>query len=571
MYDFKDYIGDKAALIKKMNDVEEKIQELDEMGIDISESIKKIESAKCIVQKDKISVVLVGAFSDGKTSVVAGWVNEKFDNMKISSDESSDEILCYTPPVNPESWQIVDTPGLFGNKIGVDENGGQILLSDITKKFISEANLILYVVTAKNPIKDSHKECIRWILKDLNKLSSTIFVINRMDDVADLTDEEEYSLQARIKTENLRSKLLECGLNQNEANKVKVACISAAPNGNEIEVWNEHRDEYLRRSHISALENMTNSVLQNSRENLITKTGCDILNDELSKTIELISEQEKQIKDIFLPAKEETQKRNKKDLDALCKRIIRNKKDMNDELKNLKKQKINKIRAASMDNFKNILEDEIGIRQDDYGYILNDEINEIFQNYADTYKEWTYDLGEKFESEYNKQNEEMENLLKKGAYVAANGLKAAGQLGVGRFKAGIFAGRDLLGKIGVVIKFKPWQVTKMATFATKALPVIGAAIDIVSNIVENVVEGKRNREFEKSKNDLQNLIEDTFYDIMKMLKSDDEYINQFAPSYRILEDQVRQDEDDIKDWNSRLEKFDNWNEEIKAAGYRILN
>ncbi len=571
MYDFKDYIDDKAALIKKMNDVEKKIQELDEMGIDISESIKKIESAKCIVQKDKISVVLVGAFSDGKTSVVAGWVNEKFDNMKISSDESSDEILCYTPPVNSESWQIVDTPGLFGNKIGVDENGGQILLSDITKKFISEANLILYVVTAKNPIKDSHKECIRWILKDLNKLSSTIFVINRMDDVADLTDEEEYSLQARIKTENLRSKLLECGLNQNEANKVKVACISAAPNGNEIEVWNEHRDEYLRRSHISALENMTNSVLQNSRENLITKTGCDILNDELSKTIELISEQEKQIKEIFLPAKEETQKRNKKDLDALYKRIIRNKKDMKDELKNLKKQKINKIRAASMDNFKNILEDEIGIRQDDYGYILNDEINEIFQNYADTYKEWTYDLGEKFESEYNKQNEEMENLLKKGAYVAANGLKAAGQLGVGRFKAGIFAGRDLLGKIGVVIKFKPWQVTKMATFATKALPVIGAAIDVVSNIVENVVEGNRNREFKKSKEDLQNLIEDTFYDIRNMLESDDEYINQFAPSYRILEDQVRQDEDDIKDWNSRLEKFDNWNEEIKVAGYRILN
>ena len=219
MYDFNNYLDDKSKLIQKMDIAEKKIQELSGMSIDISESIKKIENAKRIVKNDKISVVLVGAFSDGKTSVAAGWLNEKFDNMKIASDESSDEILCYTPTTIPEGCQIVDTPGLFGNKVGADEDGGQILLSDITKRFISEANLILYVVTAKNPIKDSHKECIRWILKDLNKLSSTIFVINRMDDVADLTDEEDYSLQVKIKTENLKGKLLECGLDNIEVYK----------------------------------------------------------------------------------------------------------------------------------------------------------------------------------------------------------------------------------------------------------------------------------------------------------------------------------------------------------------
>lgn len=145
------------------------------------------------MENDTISVVLVGAFSDVKTSVAAGWINEELDNMKIASDE----ILCYTPTTIPEGCQIIDTPGLFGNKAGADEDGGRILLSDITKKFISEANLILYVVTVKNPIKDSHKECIRWILKDLNKLPSTIFFINRMEDVADLTDAEDYSLQAK--------------------------------------------------------------------------------------------------------------------------------------------------------------------------------------------------------------------------------------------------------------------------------------------------------------------------------------------------------------------------------------
>ena len=570
MYDFKNYIDDKSALIHRMDIAEKKIQELDGMGIDISESIRKIESAKRIVQEDKISVVLVGAFSDGKTSVAAGWINEKLDNMKIATDESSDEILCYTPTTIPEGCQIVDTPGLFGDKVGADEDGGHILLSDITKKFISEANLILYVVAAKNPIKDSHKECIRWILKDLNKLSSTIFVINRMDDVADLTDEEDYSLQAKIKTENLRGKLLECGLNQSEAGKVRVACIRAAPNGQGIEVWNEHRDEYLRRSHLDALEKLTNSILQSSRESLITKTGCDILNDELIKTIELIGEQERQIADIFLPEKRESLRRNKKDLEALYKRLIRSKKDMKDALKALNKKKINAIRATSMESFKDVLEDEIGILPGKEGYVLNEEINDIFIEYAEKYSDWTMELGEKFQSEYNKQNEAMESLLKKGAFSASNGLKAAGQLGVGAFKNGIFAGRELLGKLGVVIKFKPWQVTKMATFATKALPVIGAGIDLVTNIAENIAAGVRNRKFEKSKEDLKNGINDTFYEVMQMLNSDDSYIDQFAPSYRILEEQIRQDEEDIRYQESMLAKFNTWNEEIIEADYRII-
>ena len=570
MYDFKNYIDDKSALIQRMDIVEKKIQELDGMGIDISESIRKIESAKRNVQEDNISVVLVGAFSDGKTSVAAGWINEKLDNMKIASDESSDEILCYTPTTIPEGCQIVDTPGLFGDKVGADEDGGQILLSDVTKKFISEANLILYVVAAKNPIKDSHKECIRWILKDLNKLSSTIFVINRMDDVADLTDEEDYSLQAKIKTENLRGKLLECGLTQSETNKVRVACISAAPNEQGIEVWSEHREEYLRRSHLDSLENLTNSILQSSRESLITKTGCDILNDELLKTIELIGEQERQIADIFLPEKRESLKRNKKDLEALYKRLVRSKKDMKDALKALNKKKINTIRATSMENFRDVLEDEIGILPGKEGYVLNEEINDIFIEYAEKYSDWTMELGEKFQSEYDKQNKAMESFLKKGAFSASNELKAAGQLGVGTFKNGIFAGRDLLGKLGVVIKFKPWQVTKMATFATKALPVIGAAIDVVTNIAENIAAGVRNRKFEKSKDDLKNGINDTFYEVMQMLNSDDSYINQFAPSYRILEEQIRQDEEDIRYQESMLKKFNTWNEEIIDADYRII-
>lgn len=570
MYNFEDYLSNKKVLLSKIENAKTKILELQDFGIDVSESVKKLDNAIKMVQNDKISVVLVGAFSDGKTSVAAGWINEKLDNMKIDSDESSDEILCYQPSSIPEGCQIVDTPGLFGDKIGKNESGQKMLLSEITKKFISEANLILYVVTAKNPIKDSHKECIKWILKDLNKLTSTIFVINRMDDVADLTDEDDFAMQEKIKTENLRGKLAECGLTQAECRQVKVACISAAPNGQGIDIWNEHRSEYLKRSHLSALETLTNSILNNSREHLITKTGCDILNDELRNIIDLITGQEECVANIIIPERKETLKRNRKDLEDLHKRILRSRDDIKQELKALEKSKVLKIRAASSETFKEVMEDEIGLLPGNQGYRISEEINTIFQKYCDETARQTKALGEKFQAEYERQNEAVENLLKKGASVAASGLKGAGHLGVNVFKGGIFAGRDLLGKLGIVIKFKPWQVTKMATFATKALPLIGAAIDIITNIVENLTTHQRNKKFEEQKEQIKEGIMDTFREIIDSLNNPDQFIDNYAPGYRILEKQVMQDEADIATQEKLLSDYKKWRKDVIDADFSII-
>lgn len=567
MLNYNDYANDKKALIAKIEKVKNSIAELRDMGIDVSDTLKKLDNAIRIVGDDKISVVLVGAFSDGKTSVVAGWLNEKVDNMKISSDESSDEILCYTPSSVPDGCRIIDTPGLFGDKKGADENGGKILLSDKTKKFISEASLILYVVTAKNPIKDTHKECIKWILKDLNKLTSTVFVINRMDDVADLTDDEDFALQARIKTENIKNKLIECGLDTPEASKVNVVCISADPNGRGIDAWNAHREEYLRRSHLSALEKMTNSILSDCGKDLITKTGCDILNDEVNKFIKDICDQESKISEI-IPDKEESLRRNEKDLESLKKRINVNRLDMKKALKELEKRKINKIRAASVKSFKDVMEDEIGIAKGkEGGYVLNDEINDILSEYAEKNSNMTKALGEKFQVEYDRQNEVINALLKQGANGAAEGLKFMGNMGVDALKNGIFAGRDLLGKVGVAVKFKPWQVTKMAQFATKALPIIGASIDVVSNILDNALAQHKNKKFEETKDNVKEAITKTFLEIDGKLDSDEQYVKEFAPNYLELKQQIDNEKKAIEKQKEYLKRFSEWRKKFTEADF----
>lgn len=565
MYNFEKYGANKKALLESMDNTKDRLLELEEFGIDVSESIRKIENAKNIVKNDKVSVVLVGAFSDGKTSVAAGWLNEKLDNMKIDSDESSDEILCYNPSSIPEGCQIVDTPGLFGEKVGNDENGERISLSDKTKKYISEANMILYVVTAKNPIKDSHKECIRWILKDLNKLSSTIFVINRMDDVADMTDDDDYAIQAKIKAENLRGKLVDCGLSQEEIKAVKIACISAAPDGKGIEFWKEYREEYLQRSRLSVLENLTNDILRDSREQLITKTGCDILNDEIKKTMDMIREEEELIGTIVLPEQKETLERNKKDLQQLKKRLIRSRSEIKDELRSLEKSKLAAIRAASIESFREVMEEEIGILPGQEGYRLNEEINDIFERYCDKHSEWTNQVGETIQAEYDKQNEMIQSMVSNGAGVLAKGLKGARFVRPEVLKKGIFAGRDLLSKLGKTIKFKPWQVTKIANFASKAIPVIGMGLEIVSSVIINSKEQKRNREFENAKDDLKTEIMQLFKEMNDMLNDDEKYFSDFAPDFRELMAQIESDEEAIRTQEQLLKDFRAWEKKITES------
>lgn len=558
MYDFSNFINNKSALKKKMLSVKEKISELEKLGIDVSETLGKIDNAIRILSEDKISVVLVGAFSDGKTSVAAGWLNEQVSNMKIDSDESSDEILCYTPSMFPEDCRIVDTPGLFGDKIGADENGAKIALSDITRKYISEANLILYVVTAKNPIKDSHKECVRWILKDLNKLTSTIFVINRMDDVADLTDDDDFNMQARIKTENLREKLLECGLTSAEAAQVRVACISAAPNGKSIEAWAEYREEYLHRSHLNELEKLINDVLKDCGTSLIVKTGCDILNVEINTILKEIERQQEQIEKYQLPEIEETLRRNKKDLESLRKKILRSKHDIKKELSTLKKKKIGKVRDATMEDFKDVLEDEIGITPGKEGKVLESEINEIINKYHDSFSDWSIKLDEKFQAEYEKQNQAVENLIKNGANGAAHALKGVKYVKVDAIKAAIFGGRNALKKVGIVIKFKPWQAVKLAKFANTALPVIGAAIDITVEVAEKVTAERRNKIFQQSKEEVKNKINAAFFDVEDQFGSEESFIEQFAPEYIELEKQLKQYEQNMKELKNLLKQYRLW-------------
>jgi predicted GTPase len=189
--------------------------------------LEKLERVKKVVDDGIVKIVLLGSFSDGKTSAIAGLLGKLEDSMKIDETESSDEIIVYRPLGLKKGFEIVDTPGLFGSK-EKRIDGQSVRFSDITKNYISEAHIVVYLCDAVVPLKDSHVEIVKKVLRDLNKLDSTIFVINKMDETdVDMLDDDDYARVSGIKKNNLIGRLrTTINLTPDEEKKLKVVCAA---------------------------------------------------------------------------------------------------------------------------------------------------------------------------------------------------------------------------------------------------------------------------------------------------------------------------------------------------------
>lgn len=97
MEQFKQFSIEKQAVINSLLQLRGMLEMLGEMGINISDDLQKVTSAINAIESDVLRIALLGAFSDGKTSVIAAWLGKVMDDMNISMDESSDRLSIYKP------------------------------------------------------------------------------------------------------------------------------------------------------------------------------------------------------------------------------------------------------------------------------------------------------------------------------------------------------------------------------------------------------------------------------------------------------------------------------------------
>lgn len=533
---FKQFNSDKQATLDTLAMLRELLGELGGMGLEVDADLEKIAESVESIQSDVLRIALLGAFSDGKTSVVAAWLGSVMDDMKIDMDESSDRLAVYRPEGLPGQCEIVDTPGLFGDKIKTVDCE-QLMYEDVTKRYISQAHLILYVVDATNPLKDSHGAIVRWLMRDLNKLTSTVFVINKMDEVTDLTESNLFTEQARIKKQNLSSKLQRAAdLSADEVSRLNIVCLASNPNGRGLEFWFSKLPQYEGRSRINDLKQMTGRILSQTVPAVLhAKTGLDVVRDIVGNKVSLAREQLDHLQSFEQQNREESS-RIQQDLQAGRNEIKRLGAELFAELDGIEKQLLGRTRSLELQDIRGFLEDELGYMDEAIGYKLNLKIKGAVDRFFSQSSAVTSRLSLDIERELDSSQSFLESMGGKAAKGAGVAMKGLGKMDPAVLKATIFAARDTLrSATGIAIKFKPWGAAKLSGNLVKFAPVAGAAITVVTELVEARQETQREAELRDTKRLIEDTIKAPFKDLYAILADDEKLLASFAPQLREFE------------------------------------
>lgn len=557
MEQFKQFNASKTEVIKSLDNLHKLVGALEELGLDVSQDIDKIKKAIGDVQSDALRIALLGAFSDGKTSVVAGWLGQVMKDMKIDTNESSDALAIYRPENLQDRCEIVDTPGLFGDKEKAAENGAVVQYGDITKNYISEAHLIFYVVDATNPLKDSHQDIVRWVLRDLNKLTSTIFVINKMDEVADLRDPEEFEQQSVIKKTNLLNKLQRfVELTPAEREAINVVCVASNPNSRGLDFWLEQKDLYDQRSRIGELKQVTQQVLDGSgRDTLIKKTGIDVVRDVLGKKIAVA--QDELIKFKLLADNQRLDSaRIQEDISEGKRKVLATVGNLYEELNNLETDLLNSIRTLPRDQVHAFLESKIGFTKDDIGEKLRFRIDHLFSTAFNQSSSIMNGISAKIEHQLDNSSDFADSIAASALAASSRALSAVSKIPVESIKNGVFLARETLKNLtGYVYKFKPWEATKLAANISRWAGPIGAGIQVLTDAISVVQQQRAEAELKQLQHDLAEVVKSHFAEPMKLLQDHEKVMDIFAPQIKAFEKILLEQEQSLEDLRRRQEQL----------------
>lgn len=557
----KDYKNEQRKSVEILNKLDEFLMHGQDMGVHIDKNLReKIAKVVSEIENQKLRVALIGGFSEGKTSIAAAWL-EKYDkeSMKIDHKESSDEVIVYDIE---NDLELIDTPGLFGFKEKMDtDSQTEEKYKDITKKYISEAHLLLYVMNAQNPIKESHKAELIWLFRELNLLNRTVFVFSKFDSIADIEDKEDFEEMFQIKKQNVETRLCEIlGLTPQEQESLSIVAVSANPFDKGMDYWLEHKDNFKKMSHIKDLQDATLKKIQQNGGNIQiveeTKKSViqDIINRILPNAIQENIQMQKSVDECI-----EYQKNINSELDNLKLSIssiqIELRKFVTDYFTSL----IRKLNGTSLDSFKDFFDEEIG--KD--GIIVNTKIQNVYQEKIGIIAKDIQRIEGNFEENNDVFNSVILGIGKKGIdYLSKSGVINAQNILIvrdGIANAAKFIGADL----GGLLKFKPWGATKFAGGLSAAF----GAISLGLEIFDQVKKQKQEQDFMNAVEEMRIGFEDQRETLLNDINSDD-FISNF-PGYSQLISEMARIDQIVEKARERQIAFNDWTKigEIIDAEY----
>jgi hypothetical protein len=553
--------------IEILNNLSSFLEMGENLGVELDKTIKeKLLKAINEVEIEKLRVALIGGFSEGKTSIAAAWL-EKLDEstMKISHQESSDEVVVYDVGNDIE---LVDTPGLFGfeeKSINADHNDVE-KYKDITKKYISEAHLVLYVMNPQNPLKDSHKEDLNWLFRTLNLLPRTVFILSKFDLIVNPEIEQLYTNKYNSKKEDVIKRLKDLiNLNDSEIENLSIVAVSANPKGKGIEYWlkNEY-EKFIKLSHIQSLHEETQQKIKSfgNKNLLVIETQKSIIQDILNKQVPI----SKKINDSI---EQEISKLKgicsivEKDLNSLEPEINDAKVYLSNFITKYFTDLILQVEGTSLETFNEFYEKEIGLE----GININTKIQNVFKQQIGT-----IDIKlKKIETNFNLEISSFNQVLRTYGKQGLNYLSKSNVIN----KDTVIATRDLIVSgaktIGVDIskylKFKPWGATKFASGAGVAFSAISLLLEAWETYEKHqkekefreLIYGKNKDSKDREEKDfgIKENFEKQRKEIVDLINSED-FISKFFPNYLNLKNELNEMKNDISKKDETKKLFSKW-------------
>ncbi|WRB41001.1 50S ribosome-binding GTPase [Helicobacter pylori] len=521
----------------------------EEYGIKVEDSFKdKIRNAMENVAGQKLKVALVGGFSEGKTSIAAAWI-ERLDkeSMKIDHKESSDEVKIYNID---DEIELVDTPGLFGFKVKEHDSGKIERYKDITKKYISEAHLILYVLNPSNPIKESHKDDLNWLFRTLNLLSRTIFVISRFDEEADIEDEEDYNKRFKIKKENIQNRLNELiSLSEEEKESLIIVAVAANPFDLGVEHWLKHQEEFQKLSHIKTLQDATQQKIKENggKLTIIEETKKSIIQDVVYRQMPPAKQALQDIKREMEYLNKTLEKR-RKDLQNLNKEISQARIHLREFITRYFSDLSRQVLGTSLETFNDFAMREIG----DKGSNIETRVQNAFERETQGIFNEIAKIGTTFNADMSSFEKHAGvfgkigiDLLKQSGFINATNIKLARD---GIVAAGKFVGIDL------ALKFKPWGTVKLAGNLNKALPLIGIAFEIG----DSYNKYQKQEKFEKAKREMESDFNNQKQEILHLINDETRFKQTCFPMALKLEECIQACEENVKKTQECAQGLEKW-------------
>ncbi|MGP2483405.1 LeoA/HP0731 family dynamin-like GTPase [Pantoea eucalypti] len=542
------------------------LEQGEKVGVPVDvQLINKIEAAKENAANGKLKIALIGGFSEGKTSIAAAWMG-RLDkaNMNISHQESSNDVKVYDVG---SDFVLIDTPGLFGFKEQFNEDTRAVeKYKDMTKKYISEAHLILYVMNSTNPIKESHKADLEWLFRTLNLLERTVFVLSRFDEVADVEDEDDYAANVEVKRQNVRARLDDLlALTSLEHDALNIVAVAANPFDMGTEYWLDNPEKFRALSHISELQDATSDKIEKSGGALAlseeTKKSVirDILTRKLPEAIANDVRIRQEVEDLS-----SIHVRLSKELLTMQRDIAEARISLNNFVLDYFKDLILRARGLSLETYMEFFESEIG----EQGIIIDTRLDNEFARRVQSVNNAIQKMHLGYSAEINHYNGNMAAMGKQGLnyVVKSNLINSATVIAArdGVVSVGKMAGLEL----GKLLKFKPWGAIKFAKGLNGALVFAGVALELW----DTYSQAKREAEFKKMIDSMISNFNQQRDGLISVLGGS-EFARDYFTGFALMQDEMASLERAMQTIQEQQSLFARWRADAEAidAEYTRVN